>query len=125
MENNEIFSDFGIPPMRPFFSRKIGLTDDGSTILILYGARLTGNLTKDTRLVIMNLQTKSEDQEPGNNYSAVAISHNIFGRSIVKGFFHNRIGYGDEGFVKDDFMRNMGLEFDYRSKNGYNRFASA
>ena len=111
--------------MRPFFSRKIGLTDDGSTILILYGARLTGNLTKDTRLVIMNLQTKSEDQEPGNNYSAVAISHNIFGRSIVKGFFHNRIGYGDEGFVKDDFMRNMGLEFDYRSKNGYNRFASA
>jgi len=24
VENNEIFSDFGIPPMRPFFSRKIG-----------------------------------------------------------------------------------------------------
>lgn len=125
VENNEIFSDFGIPPMRPFFSRKIGLTEDGSTIPILYGARLTGNLTKDTRLGIMNLQTKSESQEPGNNYSALAVSHNLFGRSIVKGFFHNRIGYSDGSFDKDDFMRNIGLEFDYRSKNGYNRFASA
>ena len=125
VENNEIFSDFGIPPMRPFFSRKIGLTDDGSTIPILYGARLTGNLTKDTRLGIMNLQTKSEEVEPGNNYSALSISHNVFGRSIVKGFFHNRIGYNNGSFDTDDYMRNMGLEFDYRSKNGYNRFASA
>lgn len=125
VENNDIFSDFGIPPMRPFFSRKIGLTDDGSTIPILYGARLTGNLTKDTRLGILNLQTKAENQDPGNNYSAVALSHNIFGRSAVKGFFHNRIGYQDGGFDGADYSRNMGLEFDYRSKDGYNRFASA
>lgn len=125
VENNDIFSNFGIPPMRPFFSRKIGLTDDGSTIPILYGARLTGNLTKDTRMGIMNLQTKSSDDDLGNNYSALALSHNIFGRSALKGFFHNRIGYGDDGFVGKDYMRNMGLEFDYRSKDGYNRFASA
>lgn len=125
VENNEIFSDFGIPPMRPFFSRKIGLTDDGSTIPILYGARLTGNLTKDTRVGLMNLQTKAGEQEPGNNYSALSVSHNVFGRSIVKGFFHNRMAYLDGSFDREDYMRNMGLEFDYRSKNGYNRFASA
>jgi len=125
VENSDIFSDFGIPPMRPFFSRKIGLSDDGATIPILYGARLTGNLSKDTRMGLMNLQTKSTEDDPGNNYSALAVRHNVFGRSVVKGFFHNRIAYDDGGFDESDYMRNMGLEFDYRSKNGYNRFASA
>ena len=125
VENNEIFSDFGIQPMRPFFSRKIGLTDDGAPIPILYGARLTGNLTKDTRIGLLNLQTKSDEIEPGNNYSALAINHRIFGRSVVKGFFHNRMGYKGGEFLGDDFNRKVGLELDYRSKDGYNRFAGA
>lgn len=122
VENSDIFSDFGIPPMRPFFSRKIGLTDDGSTIPISYGARITGNLTKDTRVGLMNLQTKSA-AEPGNNYSALAVSHRVFGRSVLKGFFHNRIGHTDGNYDSNDFTRNMGLEFDYKSKDGYDRFA--
>ncbi len=125
VENNEIFSDFGIPPMRPFFSRKIGLTDDGAPIPILYGARLTGNLTKDTRIGLLNLQTKSNEEEPGNNYSAFAFNQRIFGRSVVKGFIHNRSGFKDGGFLDDDYNRKVGLELDYRSKNGYNRFAGA
>jgi len=125
VENNDIFSDFGIPPMRPFFSRKIGLQEDGSSIPILYGARLTGNLTKDTRIGLMNLQTKSLAEAPGNNYSALAFNHRIFGRSVVKGFFHNRIGYKDGGFFYEDYNRKIGLELDYRSKSGYNRFAGA
>ena len=123
VENSDIFSDFGIPPMRPFFSRKMGLRDDGSSIPIGYGARITGNLTKDTRIGLMNLQTKSADTEPGNNYSALAVNHRIFGRSVVKGFFHNRIGHTDGEYDADDYTRNMGLEFDYKSKDGYDRFA--
>jgi len=91
----------------------------------LYGARLTGNLTKDTRIGLMNLQTKSDAAQPGNNYSALSVAHRVFGRSIVKGFFHNRIGYSDGGFIGEDYMRNMGLEFDYRSQDGYDRFAGA
>ncbi len=123
VENSDIFSDFGIPPMRPFFSRKIGLRDDGSSIPISYGARITGNLTKDTRIGLMNLQTKSADVEPGNNYSALAVSHRAFGRSVIKGFFHNRIGHLNGDYDSNDFTRNLGLEFDYKSKDGYDRFA--
>jgi len=111
--------------MRPFFSRKIGLRDDGSSIPILYGARLTGNLTKDTRIGLMNLQTKTVVEEPGNNYSALAFNHRIFGRSVVKGFIHNRNGYSEGAFLGDDYNRKVGLELDYRSKSGYNRFAGA
>ncbi len=125
VENSGIFSDFGIPPMRPFFSRKLGLNDDGSAIPILYGARLSGNLTKDTRIGLMNLHTGSEDSNPGNNYSALAVTHRLFGRTVLKGFFHNRAGFLDGEFVENDYMRNMGLEFDYNSQNGYNRFAAA
>jgi len=125
VENRNIFSNFGIPPMRPFFSRKIGLREDGSSIPILYGARLTGNLTPDARIGIMNLQTKSVVDEPGNNYSALAFNYRIFGRSVVKGFFHNRVGYANGSFLDNDYNRNFGLEFDYRSQNGYNRFGGA
>lgn len=125
VENSDIFSDFGIPPMRPFFSRKMGLREDGSSIPISYGARITGNLTKDTRIGLMNLQTKSADTEPGNNYSALAFNHRVFGRSVVKGFFHNRIGHTNGDYDSDDYTRNMGLEFDYRSKDGYDRFSAA
>ena len=125
VENSDIFSDFGIPPMRPFFSRKIGLRDDGSSIPILYGARLTGNLNKDTRIGLMNLQTKSVVDEPGNNYSALAFNRRVLGRSVVKGFFHNRMGYSEGSFVGDDYNRKVGLEFDYRSPNGYNRYGAA
>ncbi len=28
LENSDVFNDFGIPPMRPFFSRKIGLDEE-------------------------------------------------------------------------------------------------
>ena len=125
VENSDIFSDFGIPPMRPFFSRKIGLRQDGSSIPISYGARLTGNLTKDTRIGIMNLQTKSVIEEPGNNYSALAFNHRVFGRSVVKGFFHNRNAHDEDGFISDNYNRNAGLEFDYRSNDGYDRFGVA
>jgi len=125
VENSDIFSDFGIPPMRPFFSRKIGLKEDGTSIPISYGARITGNVTKDTRVGLMNLQTKSSVEEPGNNYSALAFNHRIFGRSVLKGFFHNRIGHTDGDYDSNDYTRNMGLEFDYRSKDGYNRMAAA
>ena len=111
--------------MRPFFSRKIGLKEDGSSIPILYGARLTGNVTKDTRIGLMNLQTKSVEDEPGNNYSALAFTHRIFGRSQIKGFLHNRNGYADGGFLGEDYNRKAGLEIDYRSQNGYNRYGAA
>ena len=124
VENSDIFSDFGIPPMRSFFSRKIGLKDDGTAIPISYGARITGNLTKDTRVGLMNLQTKSAFSEPGNNYSALAINHRVFGRSVVKGFFHNRLGHTDGEFDSNDYTRNMGLEFEYNSKDGYDKMAA-
>lgn len=49
LENDDLFSGFGIPPVRPFYSRRIG-SKDGQSVPILFGARLTGNLNKNSDL---------------------------------------------------------------------------
>ena len=118
LENSDIFNDFGIPPMRPFFSRKIGLDDEGNSIPILYGARLSGNLTGDLRIGLMNLQTLSKDDFAAQNYTSFAFNQRIFGRTSVKGYLHNRQAYVDGEFSNTDFTRVLGGEIDYRSIDG-------
>ena len=118
LENSDIFSQFGIPPMRPFFSRRIGLDDDGNALPILYGARLSGNVNKDLRIGLMNLQTKEEAKVPGQNYVAAAFNQRLFGRTIAKGYFLNRQAYTDGEFSSIDYNRAYGGELEYRSLDG-------
>lgn len=122
LENSDVFSEFGIPPMRPFFSRKIGLDDRGNAIPILYGARLTGNVNKDLRIGISNLQTKSTDQFNAQNYSSVSINQRIFGRTTLKGYLHNRQAFDEGKLSKFNYNRILGGELDYRSISGEWRF---
>ncbi len=118
LENSDLYSDFGIPPQRPFFSRRIGLDEDGNAIPIAFGARLSGNLNKDLRIGVMNLQTKSNEEFNGQNYTSVTAHQQVFGRSVVKGYFHNRQAYSEGDFLNDDFNRIAGLEYSYRSEDG-------
>ncbi len=115
LENSDIFEDFGIPPMRPFFSRKIGLDDEGNAIPILYGARLSGNANNKLRIGAMNLQTQSTDEFLAQNYTAIAFHQQVLSRSIIKGYVHNRSALGNED---PDYNRNIGMEFQYRSTDG-------
>ncbi len=118
LENTDVFSVFGIPPMRPFFSRRIGLDNDNQPIPIEFGGRLSGNINKDLRVGLMSLQTGKTDDFLGQNYTSLALSQRIFGRTLVRGYFHNRQAFQDSERVKTDFNRTLGGEFDYRSMNG-------
>ena len=118
LENTDIFSEFGIPPMRPFFSRRIGLDEDNNPIPINFGGRLSGNVTKDLRIGLMNLQTGQEGDFYGQNYSSFAFNQRIIGRTVLKGFFHNRQAYVDSEFSTTDYNRALGGEIDFRSSNG-------
>ncbi len=118
IENSDIFSNFGIPPVRPFFSRRIGLDGSGQAVPIAFGARLTGNVTSSTRIGIMNVQTKANDGQFGQNYTAAAFNQRVFGRSSIKGMFVNRQAYNEGEFVGNDYNRNASLEFSYQSSNG-------
>jgi len=101
--------------MRPFFSRRVGLDDNGNPIPILYGARMSGNVNKDLRLGVMNLQTRESDQFLPQNYTVVAFHQQVLERSVIKGYFHNRDALHSEN---SDYNRNMGLEAQYRSADG-------
>ncbi len=118
LENSDLFEDFGIPPMRPFFSRKIGLDENGNPIPMLFGTRLSGNITKDLRIGVMNMQTKKQDQFTAQNYTSLAMHQRVLKRSVVKGYFHNRQSIGDGKSPPGDFNRNGGVEFSFRTLDG-------
>jgi len=118
LENADLFSEFGIPPMRPFFSRRIGLDEDGNAIPILYGARLSGNLNSNLRIGLSNLQTGQKGDFEAQNYTSFAFNQRLFGRTSVKGYFHNRQAYIDQEFSGTNYNRSLGAEIEYRSIDG-------
>lgn len=122
LENSDLFSSYGIPPIRPFYSRRIGLDNDGNRLPILFGARLSGNIAKRTRLGIMNMETGKKNGVAAQNYSAVSINQGVLKRSAIKGYFLNRsASLSAEENRKDPLQkygRNAGVEFDYKNQKG-------
>lgn len=130
LENDDLFSNFGIPPLRPFYSRRIGLDNEANRIPILLGARLTGNIAKKTRIGFMNMQTGKTDNYAAENYTAATVQQRLLKRSTAKVYFLNR-----EAFLNDaqkiktpelKYGRNAGAEFSYSNLSGtWNGWASA
>lgn len=122
LENSDLFSEYGIPPIRPFYSRRIGLDPNANTIPILGGVRLTGNVTSRTRVGIMSMQTKPSGDYAGQNYSAVTVMQQVLSRSVIKAYFLNREGFEDNKHKINDpidkYGRNAGLEMAFTSTNG-------
>ena len=117
LENGDLFADYGYPAVRPFFSRKIGLDSERQAVPILYGARLTGNLNKTTRLGVMNIHSLNSENSFAQNQSAMSVQKN-FGRSYVKGLFVNRQAFDGSQIVDSDYGRNTSLDAGYLSDNG-------
>ena len=122
LENSDLLTNFGIPPIRPFYSRRIGVDGYGNRVPILFGARLSGNLSKKTRIGVMNVQTGKTDNYASENYSAISVSQRVLKRSSVSGYFLNRQAFlSDEQKHKDpslEFGRNSGLSFEYTNLKG-------
>jgi hypothetical protein len=121
LENEDLFSGFGIPPVRPFYSRRIG-SKDGQAVPILFGARLTGNLSNNFRFGAMNIQTARSGNLAPDNFTTVTFNQRVLDRSLIKGYFINRTSIQTlEEQLADPlgaFGRNAGLELNYISKAG-------
>ena len=122
LENADLFAGFGIPPIRPFYSRTIGLDKNGNKIPILFGARLSGNLSPDVRIGAMNMQTGRQGDYAPENFSAFTLQKRVLKRSMIKGYFLNR-----ENFISVEeeklnplskYGRNAGVSFDYSNPSG-------
>lgn len=122
LENSDLFSEYGIPPIRPFYSRRIGLDPNGNTIPIWGGARLTGSVAPKTRIGIMSMQTKATKDYAAQNYSAVTMQQQLLKRSTFKAYMFNRQGFFNEEHKLtdplDEYGRNAGGEFFFNNSKG-------
>jgi hypothetical protein len=118
IENNDIFNNFGQGFEQVFYSRTIGLNAGGQPVPILYGARLSGNISEKLRIGAFNMQTHDTDGSGAGNFSAFAFQQRIFKRSQLRGIFLNRQGLSENRTEEDDFGRNGGLDFGYTSDDG-------
>jgi hypothetical protein len=122
LENDDLFSGYGIPPARPFYSRRIG-SKNGTNVPILFGARLSGNISKNTRIGLLNVQTARKGDASADNFTAASFNQRVFSRSTVKGYFNQRLSTGmtDAEKLADpkaEYGRNAGLELSYSNKQG-------
>jgi hypothetical protein len=125
LENADLFSDFGNPRIRPFFSRRIGIAIDKNTGQnlqnpIWFGARLSGRLDKNWRVGLMNMQTARDAsiKLPSYNYTVAAIQRKVFSRSNIGGIFVNKENFAtahadSTGFSQ--YNRLMGLDYNLAS----------
>jgi hypothetical protein len=70
LENGDQFSNFGFANLRPFFSRRIGLTAP-----ILSGARMSGKINRDWRMGAMDMVTGRDATKglPVQNFAVIAL----------------------------------------------------
>jgi len=91
-----------------FFSRRIGLDEDGNLVPIVGGARISGK-ANGYNVGLLNMQTDAVAQRPGNNFNVARVSRDLPSRSGVGAMFVNRSATGDLA-GDDDWNRTWGLD---------------
>ncbi|MBK9388998.1 MAG: carbohydrate binding family 9 domain-containing protein [Bacteroidetes bacterium] len=116
LENSDLFANLGTDNLRPFFSRRVGLTSP-----IQAGARLSGNIGNDWRIGLMDLQTGPNDDTPAGNYAVGVLQRKVFQRSNISAFMVNKevMFFNDEDttYTGNDFNRVAGAEFNLASSD--------
>ena len=122
VDNSDLFATFGdyYDQARPFFSRRIGLTEDRDGNLIqnriLAGARLSGKLNEQWRVGVLNIQTEEDGANgiPSANNAMVALQRRMSERSALGVFWVNRQISSDAAarFGGSPYNRVVGMDYD-------------
>ncbi len=119
LENGDLFANFGYANMRPFFSRRIGVTRDPSTgqniqNRIYGGARLSGKINNNWRIGLMTMQAAEDNSInlPSINYTVAAVQRKVFTRSNI-----GLIAINKQAFNDTAYNRLLGLEYNLASKD--------
>src|SRR4030095_2913449 len=91
-----------------FFSRSIGLDENGAIVPIKGGGRLSGKAAV-YNIGVLNMQTDDIRSQPGNNFSVLRVSRELPSRSGVGAMFVNRSAVGSLA-RGDDFNRTYGAD---------------
>ena len=109
LENAGFFS-VGTPgEVDLFFSRRIGISDNGHSIPIMGGGRVSGKAGK-FNVGLLNMQTSDfDDTVAGANFSVARVSRDLPNRSSIGAIFTNRQATGDLAGA-DEYGRTYGLD---------------
>ena len=96
LENAGLFSVGQPGELELFFSRRIGIGDDGVQIPIRGGGRLSGQVGANTHIGVLNMQTAAVDasETPSNNYTVARVRQDLPNRSNVGAIVVNRNATG-------------------------------
>lgn len=127
LENADLFSDFGLDGIRPFFSRRIGVTRDTSTGQnvqnpIYFGARASGKINNNLRVGLLNMQAGEIESIglPSTNYTVATFQQKVFSRSNIGMIFVNKQAFqdsigGDFTMSPMQYSRTLGMDFNLQS----------
>lgn len=111
LENSDLFNNLGAFGINPFYSRIIGGTTD-----MQFGLKLSGNVSPNTRIGILNAQTEKADGNDAQNYAVVVGRQKLSRAFTTTAYWINR--QQTNGFdFKNDYNRVFGLNLNYKSKN--------
>jgi len=120
-ERSSLFS-FGLGGMSDlFYSRNIGISEDGNPIRIYGGARMTGRVGM-WDVGLLDMQTKDYKETPSENFGVLRMRRQVINpNTYVGGIFTSRLGmngernfaYGLDGIFKlfgDDYLDVKGAQ---------------
>jgi hypothetical protein len=107
-ENSGLFTIGKDDELDLFFSRRIGLDEDGSIVPIRGGGRLSGKVG-GVNVGVLNMQTAEHAGRAANNFSVLRASKELPNRSSIGAMFVNRSGTGDLA-TSDDWNRTWGAD---------------
>ncbi len=113
LENSDLFNPSITTWIRPFFSRRIGLGNNGSPIPIDAGARFINQNSK-YRLGALAIRQRSVGNNPASNFGVLRYTQNISGQSRFGGMLTYR---NDEGINTTPERNNFTYTID-----GFHRF---
>jgi len=86
-----------------FFSRRIGIGEEGELIPVDGGARLSGKIGNSTNIGLLYMGTEAVSGiAPGNDFAVARVSQELPNRSAVGAIFVNRDGDGSHLLAADD-----------------------
>ncbi len=108
LENSGLFTIGKGEELDLFFSRRIGLDENGAIVPIIAGGRLTGKIN-GFNVGVLDMQTEDIRLVPANNFSVMRISRELPNRSGIGAMVVNRSGTGSLS-TSDDWNRTWGAD---------------
>jgi len=115
LENSDLFGNYGVQNIRPFFSRRIGLDAP-----VVAGARLSGKVGHDWRIGLMDMQTGNEGDLLARNFFVASVQKKVFARSNVGVILVNKQQINaPSDWQGNRYNRIAGLEYNLASRNNF------